>query len=134
MTHGRQLKLESEKLPERFSVELNDGALHGLRFGERGGPPLLFCHATGFCASAYRQMLSQLPGHYDVYALDMRGHGRSQLPADPAPLRSWSVYADDIGQFLDRVQRRKWVLAGHSMGAVTIAMAAEKRDDVDQIA
>lgn len=117
-------------MPQRFAVALNDGVLAGWRWDNAGKPPLLFCHATGFCASAYKQMLSHLSSRFDVYALDMRGHGRTTLPADPRKLRSWRIYADDICDFLDRERREGWVLAGHSMGGVTAAMAARNRSDV----
>lgn len=110
--------------------QTEDGALAGLRWARADKPPLLYCHATGFCASAYKQMLQILSADFDVYALDMRGHGRTALPADPPALRSWDVYAGDVAAFLDREDRRDWTLAGHSMGAVTAALAARGRDDI----
>jgi pimeloyl-ACP methyl ester carboxylesterase len=116
--------------PERFTAPLGDGALAGWRWKNAGKPPLLFCHATGFCASAYKQMLAMLSDGFDIYALDMRGHGRTTLPSDPGRLRSWRIYAKDIGAFLDSERREGWVLAGHSMGGVTAAMAARSRNDV----
>lgn len=116
--------------PEKFSLQLADGALRGLRWRNDAAPPLLFCHATGFCASAYTQMLQRLAASYDVHALDMRGHGRTALPADPARLRSWRIYADDIRAFLDREAREDWTLAGHSFGAAASILAAHGRSDV----
>lgn len=116
--------------PVRFTATLDDGEIAGLRWVNDSAPPLLFCHATGFCASAYKQMLSRLAARFDVYALDMRGHGRTALPADPGRLRSWRRYADDIASYLDREGRRDWTLAGHSMGGVTAIKAARGRTDV----
>lgn len=116
--------------PERFTVEFEDGALAGWRWKNADKPPLLFCHATGFCASAYKQMLGRLSASFDIYALDMRGHGRTRLPADPAQLKSWRIYARDIARFLDTENRKGWTLAGHSMGGVTATMAARGRVDV----
>lgn len=115
---------------QRLEIDLEDGVLAGLHWPAAGRPPLLFIHATGFCASAYRQMLSRLAGRFDVTALDMRGHGRTRLNADPGRLRSWTTYAGDVGAFLDRDGRRGWTLAGHSMGAIVSALAAEGRADV----
>ena len=116
--------------PQRFSQAIEDGVIHGWRWPSEGKPPLLFCHATGFCASTYKQCLGQLGDVFDVYAVDLRGHGRSALPADPAALRSWRPIVQDISEFLDRQNRRDWTLAGHSMGAITAMMAAHKRTDV----
>ncbi len=102
----------------------------GWRWRNDQKPPLMFCHATGFCASAYKQMLGRLSASFDIYALDMRGHGRTDLPANPRKLKSWRIYARDIASFLDQQNREQWTLAGHSMGAVTATMAARGRDDI----
>ncbi len=122
--------MTAEPDPIRFTVSLDDGTLAGLRWKNDQAPPLLFCHATGFCASAYKQMLSRLAANFDVYALDMRGHGRTTLPADARSLRSWRLYAADIARFLDLKSESGWTLAGHSMGGVTATLAAQNRKDV----
>lgn len=119
--------------PARFSVSLRSGQMAGWRWKNEGAQPLLFCHATGFCASAYKQMLQVLSGAYDVYALDLRGHGRTQLPADPTRLRSWGVYARDAAAFLDETGGGDWVLAGHSMGGVAVTIAAAGRSDIASV-
>ena len=116
--------------PERFEQSIGEGVIAGWRWRNAKKSPLLFCHATGFCASAYKQMLQHLCEHFDVFAIDMRGHGRTNLPADPARLQSWQIYADDIQQFLDTQHRSGWTLTGHSMGAVTATKAALGRADV----
>ena len=127
--------------PIRFSVSLNDraredsarGGLAGWRWPNRAKPPLLFLHATGFCASAYRQLLTPLQHSFDIYALDLRGHGRSSLDADAGALRSWRAYVDDISAFLDQQQKDGWVLSGHSLGAATALIASVGRRDVSAL-
>ena len=123
----------STTAPTRISVSLQDGDLAGWRWRNDGAPPLLFCHATGFCASTYKKMLRRLADRFDIWALDMRGHGRTRLPADPKDLRSWNIYARDVAGFLDREKRDGWILAGHSMGAVVVAMAARGRNDISAL-
>ncbi|MEZ5894370.1 MAG: alpha/beta hydrolase [Parvularculaceae bacterium] len=122
--------MNAENIPQRFEVEIGGGTLAGLRWPSPGKPPLLFCHATGFCASAYKSMLSILSADFDVTALDLRGHGRTRLPADPAALKSWRIHRDDVGAFLDRQAREGWTLAGHSMGAIVSLLTAQGRTDV----
>lgn len=121
---------------ERFAVALPEGSVAGWRFQNSGAPRLLFCHANGFCASAYRKMLSLLAPRFDVFAIDLRGHGRTSLPADPRKLRDWRVYAGDIAAVLDHpsMQGGTWILAGHSCGAASAALAAEGRTDVARLA
>ncbi len=132
MTGDVRAMTNSNTTPElrRYAVRLDAGEVTGWRFEKAGAPPLLFLHATGFCASAYRQMLSSLGGAYDIYALDLRGHGRNSLPADPGSLHSWAVFRDDVRAFLDREDRKDWTLAGHSLGAAVALLSAEGRRDV----
>jgi pimeloyl-ACP methyl ester carboxylesterase len=117
----------------RFTLALPDGAIAGLRFGTPGAAPMLFAHANGFCAGAYRQMLERCEG-YDIFAIDLRGHGRSTLPADPARV-TYALHAGDLGAAIAAVRAQFAIvgpitLAGHSLGAVAAAMAAAHRDDV----
>ncbi len=124
--------------PMRFTIDLGDGAVAGIRFAKPGASPLLFCHANGFCASTYRRVLARLAADFDVFALDLRGHGRSTLPADPQRFESWVVHAADIIALLDAAPSAlgaagPWRLAGHSMGAVASTLAAAGRRDIAAI-
>ncbi|MEX6633130.1 alpha/beta fold hydrolase [Hyphococcus lacteus] len=119
--------------PVRFRIAVEQGSLAGLHWANPAKPPLLFCHATGFCASTYKQMLGQLSDQFDVYAIDLRGHGKTDLPTAPKKLKSWHIYANDIAAFLDNINTVGWTIAGHSMGAVTAVMASEGRSDVSSL-
>jgi acylglycerol lipase len=61
---------------------------------------------------------------YAVYALDLRGHGRSQ--GDRAMVRTFDQYLDDAESLLDRVAARQpdkpLFLLGHSMGGAVAAL------------
>ena len=119
----------------RFTLAIRDGEIAGHRFGSPNRPPMLFCHATGMCASVYRQMFAKIGDAYDIFAIDQRGHGLTTLPAEPDALWSWETYARDINHALDAVAAQfgvaeKWVLAGHSMGGVSSLLAARTRSDV----
>jgi acylglycerol lipase len=60
---------------------------------------------------------------YAVYAMDLRGHGRSDGPR--ALVRSFEQYLDDVEAFLRRVASRQpgkpVFLLGHSMGGAVVA-------------
>jgi len=124
--------------PMRITVDLADGVLAGWCWPRPGAPRILFLHATGFCASAYRQMLSLAADRFDIRAFDLRGHGRTALPADPKRLRGWGVYARDVGDALDRFDAEegpsRWTLAGHSCGAVVAVLTAAGRRDIEALA
>jgi len=89
-----------------------------------------FAHATGFNAETYRELLGALDSSLEVFAIDARGHGRSEVPADPTKLRSWAPYRRDLEAFVETLPRPT-VLAGHSMGAtVSLEVAAARPESV----
>lgn len=114
--------------PVRDSLPLQDGEMALLRWPAPGKPRLVFAHANGFCANANRRMLTVLAERFDIVAPDLRGHGRTRLPADPATHRSWNVYADDLLALYAALDRPPDFLAGHSMGAASTLLAASRMD------
>jgi pimeloyl-ACP methyl ester carboxylesterase len=110
--------------PERQTLTLPDGEMALLCWPKPGAPRLVFAHANGFCASAYRQMLGRLADRFDIVAPDLRCHGRSQLPADPANHDSWDIYAADLVALNTALDRPVDFAVGHSMGATIWTLAA----------
>lgn len=121
----------------RFAIRLADGDIAGWRWTNAKGPRLLFAHANGFCAAAYRPMLDAVAAEAEIIAPDLRGHGQTRLPADPARHRSWRVFAADLAKLVDEVRAddpaRPLFAAGHSMGAVSLMLAAEDGADLDAV-
>lgn len=94
----------------------------------RAGVPVHWAHATGFNAATYLPMLETFDRSLELCAMDARGHGMTQAPADPSKLHSWKVYRRDLGRFVRSIGRPA-VLAGHSLGAiVSLELAAEHPD------
>ena len=112
--------------PDRVTFTLPDGDMAAWRWPNPGKPLLVFAHANGFNAGAYRQMLGHLAGRFEIIAPDLRGHGRTTLPADARTHRSWEIYATDLLALYDRLDRRPDLLAGHSMGAASTLLAAAR--------
>lgn len=112
----------------RRFYDLRDGRISALHFGDVSAPPkIVFANANGFNGVAYRSILEPLGVH--SIALDLRGHGMSELPADVKALRNWRIFADDISEFVERYVDGPVILAGHSFGAVSAMMAAPKLGD-----
>lgn len=102
----------------RKFYDLPDGQMSALHFGDVTAPVrLIFLHANGFNGLSYKTVLSGLGVH--AVAFDLRGHGMSELPADPAALRDWHIFRDDILHVMDTAITGRVVVAGHSYGAVT---------------
>ncbi|WP_323761026.1 alpha/beta hydrolase [Maricaulis sp.] len=114
--------------PQRFRHELADGHLSGLAWPGPRKPRLVFIHANGFCASAYRAVLSRLATNFDILAPDLRGHGTSRLPVHPDRHHSWDIYARDVCAWLTALDHPADALAGHSMGAIVALLSAARQD------
>ena len=115
----------------RFRVELKDGEASGIAFGDPVRPiDVLFLHATGFNAITYQSILEPLGARMHAAAVDMRGHGRSRLPAVPRKMKSWNKFRDDVIQILEKTAPEGAVLGGHSMGATVALLIAGKRPDL----
>lgn len=115
------------RAPERVVIPLADGTMSALAWGPRErAPDLVFLHANGFHARVYQGLLGPLSAERRVIALDLRGHGRTTLPADPARLSSWTTYRDDVLAALDHIAPQPVALAGHSLGATVAVLAASK--------
>jgi pimeloyl-ACP methyl ester carboxylesterase len=115
----------------RFRITIKDGETAGIAFGDPVKPiEILFLHATGFNAITYQSVLEPLGGQAHAAAIDMRGHGRSKLPANPRRMKSWNRFRDDVIQILEQASPKGAVLGGHSMGATVALLVAGKRPDL----
>jgi pimeloyl-ACP methyl ester carboxylesterase len=85
------------------------------------GPPVLIVHATGFLAAPYRAMLPHLADRFEVWALDVRGHGDSTVPADGTV--SWQGAARDVAAAVAAIDRGPVGGIGHSMGGASLLTA-----------
>lgn len=120
--------------PRRLTVPIENrwggGEMAVLDFGDPARPvDLIFAHANGFNAYTYRSLLQPLSGALRIWAPDLRGHGRSQLPARPEGRRSWKDHRDDLIALLDAVEGPPVALAGHSIGGTSGLLAAAERPD-----
>ncbi len=95
--------------------------IHVEEFGIADGPALVLVHAWMCSHELWHRQITALEGEARLITFDLRGHGRSGF----APTLDYSIqaYADDLEAVLaDRLaDGEKAVLAGHSMGAMTIA-------------
>ncbi|MCP9987713.1 alpha/beta hydrolase [Streptomyces sudanensis] len=93
--------------------------------GPEGAPAVVLVHgwtcSTGFWAAQVRDLAAD----HRVVVYDQRGHGATPPPAEPSGY-STRALADDLEAVLTAVLApgEKAVLAGHSMGGMTLMAAA----------
>jgi alpha-beta hydrolase superfamily lysophospholipase len=80
-------------------------------------------HGLGGHSGLYKNVVEHLlPQQYAVYALDLRGHGRSS--GQRGYINFWSEYRDDVRIFLQLIQKQQpdcpIFLFGHSMGGMIV--------------
>ena len=88
------------------------------------GPPLLICHATGFCGMAYGPFARGLTDIRHVWAVDFRGHGDSTSPEHGD--FDWGGVGEDLLAVVEALDAPIEVV-GHSMGGAA-AVLAEHRE------
>ena len=86
-------------------------------------PAVFFCHATGFHARCWDQVIAHLPGRH-CYAIDARGHGHSSKPAPPY---HWRNFGGDVAALASQINLSGAIGVGHSMGGHSVTLAAALR-------
>jgi pimeloyl-ACP methyl ester carboxylesterase len=109
--------------PQRRRLSLNQGNISYLEW-PGDGLAVHFAHANGFNAQTYCALLSPLSPDFHVTASDARGHGFTDLPAEPGLAKNWTIMRDDLTALLDALGPAPIILAGHSLGAITSLMLA----------
>src|ERR1700716_1188755 len=79
------------------------------------GPPLLLPHGYSSTSGMWQGQIEALSKHHKLVLWDMRGHGQSDYPDDPAAY-SEALTVGDIAALLDQVGEKKAVIGGLSLG------------------
>ncbi len=97
----------------------------GLNYAEGPdhGPPLVMVHGVLRCWQDFAPLFPALSCRWQIFAPDLRGHGKSQRAPGHYLVRD---YVRDMVQFVRDAMDEPCVIHGHSLGAmVAAAVAAE---------
>src|SRR5438105_5659508 len=99
-----------------IAVKTPDGlTISAQQWGNPAGPEILFIH--GFSQSHLswmRQVDSDLAKEFHIVTYDLRGHGNSDKPLDPARYRDSKAWGDEVQAVIDAAGFKRPVLVGWS--------------------
>jgi esterase len=102
----------------------HDGVTLSYLDAEGDGVPLVALHAYWMEAGTYAALATALAPRWRVIALDQRGHGHSEHPAN----LSWEAFMGDLDAFLDHLAiKTPVVVTGNSLGG-TVAFRYAARN------
>lgn len=112
--------------PVQHEFQTSGARLTYFEWGPQVGQVVLLIHATGFHARCWDQVVKRLPDDYHVYAVDMRGHGRSEN----APPYVWRTFGQDLSELVEHLAISDAVGVGHSMGGHCVTQVAARAPGV----
>jgi pimeloyl-ACP methyl ester carboxylesterase len=110
-------------------VDTGQVRLHAVTGGE--GPPLLLVHGWPQFWYQFRMIMPALARDFSVVAVDQRGIGLSDKPADGYDT---ATLASDLVALMDALGHPRFALYGTDVGMpIAYALAADHRDRVDRL-
>ncbi|MER7758620.1 alpha/beta hydrolase [Streptomyces sp. NPDC097619] len=109
---------------ESVAVSADGARLHVEEHGDEDAPAVVLAHGWTCSTAFWAAQIRALAPDHRVIAYDQRGHGRS--PA--ASTHSTTALADDLAAVLRTTLApgQRAVIAGHSMGGMTLMAAADR--------
>jgi pimeloyl-ACP methyl ester carboxylesterase len=99
--------------------------------GPISGPPLVLLHGGGDRWQHFLPIMPSLVLRWHVFALDLRGHGKSGRVAGKYRPEH---YIEDIVMFLERQLVDRAILFGHSLGGwIALLVAAQQKENVEAL-
>ncbi|OHB78438.1 MAG: hypothetical protein A2Z25_12655 [Planctomycetes bacterium RBG_16_55_9] len=102
-------------------AQINGARIYYERYGR--GAPILLLHGGSSHIARQGQLIDLLSPHYEIIAVDTRGHGRSTLGDQ---LMSYPLLADDMAKLLDELGVAPITIVGHSDGGTIGFILAAK--------
>lgn len=125
MTHVVSGRYAPPAPARELTVRSADGArLHVEVHGADGAPPVVLAHGWTCATAFWAAQIRDLAADHRVIVYDQRGHGRSPV----STACSTAALADDLEAVLAATLApgEKAVVAGHSMGGMTVMAAAQR--------
>ena len=92
--------------------------------GPNNGPPMLLIHGFQRRWKLFQPIIPELSKNYHIFAVDLRGHGKSGRVKGHYTLKD---YSNDIIKLLENRIHQPTILFGHSLGGWASLMIASKK-------
>jgi len=114
---------------DRRTFALEDGLEFSVaQWGAAEAPDLVLLHGGGLSADDWREVAPQLAAAgFHVTAPDLRGCGESDW--DPEARYGVEQMLTDVDELLARLEIPRYILVGHSLGAVASCVQAARRPE-----
>lgn len=114
-------------MSERWGTFEREGTCLAWLDAGGSGSPVLLLHGLAGHAREWRDTAQALTAHHRVFALEQRGHGRSErFPTDV----SRSAYVGDAVALLEQLELGPAAMVGQSLGGHTAFLVAAQRPDL----
>lgn len=122
---------QSDWAAAKKSVDLPNGvSIAYSEMGDTNGKPLLLIHGYTDNSRSWSLVAPYLVNRH-VYAIDLRGHGRSSAPLC---CYAYTDLANDVYLFLNALKIEKIDVVGHSLGSITTqVLSAQYPEKVGKI-
>lgn len=94
------------------------------------GQPLLIIHGNRDKKEYFSGIIKALEPYFEVYAIDLRGHGDSDKPESGYKLEA---FLEDIRQFVGKMGMGSLNIIGHSLGATLAMKTALDNPNVEKL-
>lgn len=112
-------------MPRERTFDAKSVRLNYLDYGSSSEQPLVMLHGGAWRWQEYLSLIPSLGQGWHVYALDLRGNGRSGWVPDTYRLED---FVEDNAEFVSRLNAAA-TLVGHSIGGVIALMVAARCPD-----
>jgi pimeloyl-ACP methyl ester carboxylesterase len=129
MNNPNRSKLQAESIwadeGQMRHITVNGVNLRSLTVGD--GAPLVLIHTLRTQLEYFNKIIHELAKHFKVYALDLPGHGVSDIPAAEY---SEPFYTKSVRGYLEQMDLRNVTLVGESIGAtIALSLGAENKNN-----
>lgn len=91
-------------------------------YGRLGAPPILFVHGWSQSHLTWvKQVRSDLADDHQLVAFDLRGHGYSEAPRDPAAYDNGDLWAGDLAAVIEQLGLQAPTVVAWSFGGFVLA-------------